>query len=245
MATVGNMASTQLLMAKAMTNYGYRGGMSSSISRKMSSSSAQANLDKIMNTTLKNKSDYFKEQYSNIYKSVFGISDDAKDTANSTVALKTSTSEAKNAADDMTSFANKLKYGGEYNQDEYAKLAQNFADSYNSMIENVGNSDNSAVLQKGVMTVNTAKVFNGSLERAGFSLGSDNKLTFNKDSLGDKVSALDIKTTFGGNYGFSNKIAHKAEQIGSLSSGKGMLTYNAFSMPNYAFSIGSLFSFYA
>ncbi len=244
MATVGNLASTQLSMAKAMTNYQNRTGLSS-LTGQISARSAQKNLDRIMNTTLKNKSTYFKDQYSNIYKSVFGITDDVRDTANSTVALRTSTTEAKSAADDMTSFANKLRYGGEYNADEYAKLAQNFADSYNGMLENVSNSDSSSVLQKGVMTVNTAKVYSSALGRAGFSLGSDNKLTFNKESLGDKVSALDIKTTFGGNYGFSNKVAQKAQQIGSLSNGKGMLTYNALSMPTYAFSMGSLFNFYA
>ena len=244
MATVGNMASTQLMMAKAMTNYGNRTSLSG-LTRKIATRSELKNLNRLTNTPLNNKNPKAKEQYSNLYKNLLGITNSALDTASSTVALKTSTSEAKNAADDMTSFANKLKYGGEYNQDEYAKLAQNFADSYNSMIENVSNSDSSSVLQKGVMTVNTAKVFNGSLERAGFSLGSDNKLSFNKESLGDKVSALDIKTTFGGNYGFSNKIAQKAQQIGSLSNGKGMLTYNAFSMPTYAFSSGSLFSFYA
>ena len=238
MATVGNMASTQLMMAKAMTNYGNRTSLSG-LTRKIATRSELKNLNRLTNTPLNNKNPNAKEQYSNLYKNLLGITNSALDTASSTVALKTSTSEAKNAADDMTSFANKLKYGGEYNQDEYAKLAQNFADSYNS------NSDSSSVLQKGVMTVNTAKVFNGSLERAGFSLGSDNKLSFNKESLGDKVSALDIKTTFGGNYGFSNKIAQKAQQIGSLSNGKGMLTYNAFSMPTYAFSSGSLFSFYA
>lgn len=244
MATVGNMASVQLSMAKAMTNYQNRTGLSG-LTSQVAARSAQKNLDRIMNTTLKNKSAYFKDQYSNIYKSVFGITDDVRDTANSTVALKTSTSSAKNAADDMTSFANKLKYGGEYNADEYAKLAQNFADSYNEMLENVGNSDSSSVLQKGVMTVNTAKVYSSALGRAGFSLGSDNKLTFNKDSLEDKVSALDIKTTFGGNYGFSNKIAQKAQQIGSMSNGTGLLSYNNLSLPTYAFSNGSLFSFYA
>ena len=244
MATVGNMASTQLMMAKAMTNYGNRTSLSG-LTRKIATRSELKNLNRLTNTPLNNKNPNAKEQYSNLYKNLLGITNSALDTASSTVALKTSTSEAKNAADDMTSFANKLKYGGEYNQDEYAKLAQNFADSYNSMIENVSNSDSSSVLQKGVMTVNTAKVFNGSLERAGFSLGSDNKLSFNKESLRDKVSALDIKTTFGGNYGFSNKIAQKAQQIGSLSNGRGMLTYNAFSMPTYAFSSGSLFSFYA
>ena len=188
MATVGNMASTQLMMAKAMTNYGNRTSLSG-LTRKIATRSELKNLNRLTNTPLNNKNPNAKEQYSNLYKNLLGITNSALDTASSTVALKTSTSEAKNAADDMTSFANKLKYGGEYNQDEYAKLAQNFADSYNSMIENVSNSDSSSVLQKGVMTVNTAKVFNGSLERAGFSLGSDNKLSFNKESLGDKVSS--------------------------------------------------------
>lgn len=244
MATVGNTASMQLSMAKAMTNYQNRTGLSS-LTGKVSERSAQKNLDRIMNTTLKNRSAYFKDQYSNLYKSLYGITEDAKDSASSTVSLRASTNETKSAADDMTSFANKLKYGGEYNQDEYAKLAQNFADSYNSMIENVGNSDSSSVLQKGVMTVNTAKVYSSALGRAGFTLGSDNKLTFNKESLGDKVSALDIKTTFGGNYGFSNKISQKAQQIASLSNGKGMLYYNSQSLPTYAFNNGSLFSFYA
>lgn len=241
MATVGNMASTQLMMAKAMTNYGNRTGLSG-LTRQITSRSQQKNLNRLTNTPLNNRNPLAKEQYSKLFNS---ITDSTRDTASSTVALRTSTSEAKNAADDMTSFANKLSYGGEYNRDEYAKLAQNFAESYNGMLENVSNSDSSSVLQKGVMTVNTAKVYRGSLERAGFSLGSDNKLTFNKESLGDKVSAMDIKTTFGGNHGFSGKIAQKAQQIGSLSNGKGMLTYNAQSMPTYAFSMGSLFNFYA
>ncbi|MDE7192768.1 MAG: hypothetical protein K2O14_02255 [Oscillospiraceae bacterium] len=240
MATVGNMASTQLMMAKAMTNYSNRTGLSG-LTRKIASRSELKNLNRLTNTPLNNKNPNAKAQYSNLYKDLSGIAD----SANGTVALRASTSEAKSAADDMTDFANKLSYGGEYNQDEYAKLAQNFAESYNGMLENVSNSDSSSVLQKGVMTVNAAKVYRGSLERAGFSLGSDNKLTFDKESLGDKVSTMDIKTTFGGNYGFSNKISQKAQQIGSLSNGKGMLTYNALSMPTYAFSMGSLLNFYA
>lgn len=244
MATVGNMASAQLMMAKVMTNYGNRTGMSS-LTRQIASRSELINLDRLTNTPLNNKNPNAKEQYSNLYKDLSGITASALDTANSTVALRASTADVKSSADSMTSFANKLKYGGEYNQDEYAKLAQNFADSYNAMLENVSNSNSSTVLQKGAMTVNTAKTFSSSLERAGFSLGSDNKLTFDNDSLGDRVSALDIKTAFGGNYGFANKMSQKAQQIDSLSNGKGLLSYNSLSMPTYAFANGSLFSFYA
>lgn len=246
MATVGNLAATQLLMARALTNYGYTQSSSNSTSSaSASSTSAQEQLDKLMTTTLKNKSDYFKEQYSKIYKSIYGLTDDNKSQANSTLALKTSSSNTMNAANDLTSYANGLKYGDEYDADEYADLAQKFVDSYNSMVENVGNSNSSSVLQKGVILVNTAKIFSASLNRAGITLGSDNKLTFDKDRLSDEVSTLDIKTTFGGDYGFSNKVSQKAQQIGSLSGGLGALSYTSSSLPSYAYNIGALFSIYA
>lgn len=82
MATVGNMASTQILMAKAMTNYTAKTGNS------VSSSKAQQTLDSLMNTKLRGKSDYFKEQYSNLYKSIYGITDSAEEKADNTVSMK-------------------------------------------------------------------------------------------------------------------------------------------------------------
>lgn len=244
MATVGNYAAIQLLSAQAQTNYSYKTGNSASSATTTTKSSAQEQLDKLLDTTLKNKDSNFREKYTQLYKSIYGLTDETAQTADTTASLKTSAAQTKTNADALTSFAKKLEYGGEYNQDDYAKLAEKFADSYNSMVEGAGDSDSQSVLQKGVILVNTAKAYSSALSRAGFTLGSDNKLTFNKDKLSD-VSATDIKTTFG-TYGFSQKTAQKASQISSAAgSGYTYSTYNSARMTNYAYSIGALFSTYA
>ena len=92
------------------------------------------------------------------------------------------------------------------------------------MIEKVGNSDKQGVLQKGVLMVNTGKVYSSALRRAGITVGSDNKLTLNDDL--SKVRATDIKTLFGTN-GFSDKVIQKAGQINSLTGGSGVFTAGA------------------
>ncbi|MGN1422795.1 MAG: hypothetical protein ACI4XA_05425 [Oscillospiraceae bacterium] len=237
MATVGNTASTQILMAKAMTNYSAKTGNSAA------KKAAQQTLDELMKTKLKGQSDYFKEQYSSLYKSIYGITDEAEEKAESTVSLKTASASVSDAANSVSDFARNLKYGGEYDSEEYAKLAQSFADKYNSFIEKVGDAENQSVLQKGVIMVNTAKVYSSSLKRAGFTLGSDNKLTFDKDKL-SKISATDIKSAFGTG-GFTDKTAQKAQQIKSLSASEGAFGYGSNSSANYAYSIGALLNLYA
>jgi hypothetical protein len=255
MATVGSLASTQLAMAQVSTKYGLSSSSltsttlssaSSTSSSKSSSSSSAAseNLTNLLNTTLKNKSSYFKEQYSNLYKSIYGITDDdTEETVDNTVSLKSAASSTQSSAEALTSYAKNLKYGGEYDEDTYSNLAQKFVDNYNSMVDKLGDSENQSVLQKGVVMVNTAKVYSSALKRAGITVGSDNKLTFNKDNLSD-VDATDIKTTFGVS-GFSDKTAQKAQQIKSMSGSTGGLTYTSSSTTNYAYSIGALFSLYA
>ena len=242
--TVGNTASLQILMASALTNYStVTGDTTYSSSNTSSSTSASEELDNILNTTLKGKSDYFKEQYSNLYKSIYGITDDDEETATSTASLKSTSAEVSSAADSLTSFAKALEYGGEYDADEYTELVQSFVDSYNSLIDKLGDSESSSVLQKGVVLVNTAKVYSSALSRAGITVGSDNKLTFDEDYLSE-VSATDIKTTFG-QYGFSEKAAQKAQQIKSASGSAGVYTYTDSSLANYVYSTGALFSIYA
>ena len=91
--------------------------------------------------------------------------------------------------------------------------------------------------------VNTAKVYSGSLSRAGITVGSDNKLTFDPEKL-SQVSATDLKTTFG-DYGFAEKTYQKAEQVSRLAGSSGLFGYTAASTQNYAYSVGALFSTYA
>jgi len=219
-------------MAQVYTKYGSQlnslyNSMSTSRYGKYSAST-QSLKDLLNSKALKNKSDIYREQFSDLYKKIYGISDDEDDSSSvsSSQSVKTASASAGNAAESMKTFANSLKYGGELDVDSYKAQAQSFVDSYNSMIEKVGNSDNNGVLQKGVLMVNSGKVYSNSLRRAGITVGADNKLTLNDDL--SKVKASDVKFIFGSN-GFSDKVIQKAGQINSLTGGSGIFTPNTVS----------------
>lgn len=229
MATVGNYARTQFNMAQIQTRYGSQLDFyNSKLSNKYGkfSSSTQSLNDLLSSRALKNKSDIYREQFSNLYKQIYGITDEGEDTSSVSTAqaVKSASANAGGAAESMKSFANGLKYGGQLDVDAYKAQAQSFVDNYNTMIDKVGNSDKSSVLQKGVLMVNTGKVYSSSLKRAGITVGSDNKLTLNDDL--SKVKASDVKFVFGSN-GFSDKVIRKSRQINELSGGSGQFTVNS------------------
>lgn len=230
MATVGNSARLQFNMAQVQTRYGSQLNdlYSSKLANKYGKySTATQSLNDLLNSkALKNKSSIFRDQFSDLYKKIYGISDDGDDSSSVSTAqaVKSASANAGGAAQSIQSFANNLKYGGELDIDTYKAQAQNFVDSYNSMIEKVGNSDNGGVLQKGVLMVNTGKVYSSSLKRAGITVGSDNKLTLNSDL--SNVKASDVKFVFGKN-GFTDKVIQKSRQINELSGGSGQFTVSS------------------
>lgn len=244
MATVGNMASVQISMAKAMTKYSGVNSTSSG-SKTATKSAAREELDKMLKTKLKNYSAEYREQYTSLYKSVFGLTDETKQKADATVSVKTASAQTKTAADALTSFAKGLKYGGELDKEQYSKLAENFAESYNKLVDASSESDSQSVLQKGVILVNTTKVYSSALKRAGFTLGSDNKLTFSIDNMSSKAGATDIKSTFGVS-GYSDKISVKAEQMkNAAGSAFTPATYTQASTPSYTYNMGALLNMLA
>lgn len=224
--TVGNSSRLQLNMAQVQTKYGDQLNQIYKTKYANRYENAAKTLDELMNSSsLKNKSDIFREQFSTLYKNIYGIKDESSDdsSVSSSQSVKTTSAAAGSAAEGMKSMANSLKYGGELDIDAYKKQAQGFVDSYNAMVDKLGKSDNQAVLQKGVLMINTAKVYSGTLDRAGITLGSDNKLTLQENL--SKVSASDVKSAFGTN-GFSDKVIQKAGQINQLSGGSGYFAPN-------------------
>lgn len=230
--TVGRTARLQFNMAKVQTQYGsaldklqgqYLAGKFNNYGKF--SSSTQSLNDLLKSNALKNKSDIYREKFSELYKSIYGIDDssESESTVASAQSIKTASANAGGAAESIKSFANDLKYGGEVDIDAYKAQAQSFVDNYNAMIDKVGNSDNQNVLQKGVLMVNTGKVYTSSLKRAGITVGADNKLTLSDDL--SKIKASDIKTAFGTN-GFSDKVIQKSRQINTLTGGSGLFTKN-------------------
>ena len=190
-------------------------------------STATQSLNDLLNSkALKNKSSIYRDQFSDLYKKIYGISGDGEDisSVSTSQAVKSASANAGGAAQSIKTFANGLKYGGELDIDAYRSQAQSFVDNYNSMIDKVGNSDKNSVLQKGVLMVNTGKVYSSSLGRAGISVSADNKLSLNDDL--SNVKASDVKFVFGSN-GFSDKVIQKSRQINELSGGSGQFTVNS------------------
>ena len=232
--TVGNSARLQLNMAQAQTKYGNQlDSLQASylVGNKLNkyglkNTKATQTLDELLKSSkLKGKDENFRSQFSELYKSIYGIADDSEDDSTASAqSIKTASASAGNAAEGIKSFADGMKYGDEVDVDAYKKYAQSFVDSYNAMVDKVGNSDNAQVLQKGVLMVNSGKVYTGALRRAGITVGADNKLSVNSDL--SKVSAVNIKSAFGSN-GFSDKVIQKAGQINELTGGSGVFSANA------------------
>lgn len=233
--TVGNSASMQLRMAQVMTKYGSQyDSIYSSYSNKYNTfntkktgGSLDALNDLLKSSKLKNKSAEYRDMFSELYKNIYGISDDSESSdVSSLQSTKSASASAGSSALNIKNFADSLKYGGEVDLDSYKTVAQNFVDSYNEMIEKVGNSDSQNVLQQGVYMVNQAKVYSSALSRAGITLGSDNKLTMNSDL--SKVTATNIKSTFG-DMGFASKVEQRARNINQYSGGSGVFASGSYS----------------
>ena len=169
----------QLKMAQASAKTGVSTGSLFSKST-FSAGKNSTSINDAMDSILKNKNDYFKAQYKKLYSSIFP-SDEDTEKADKTVTVKQAASAAAKSSEDLVSYANSLDYGDTVDAEAASKKIQSFVDDYNDMVGALGESDNQSVLQKGVVMVNTTKVYSSALKRAGITVGSDNKLTFDKD----------------------------------------------------------------
>ncbi|MBQ9948937.1 MAG: hypothetical protein IJO91_11175 [Oscillospiraceae bacterium] len=241
MSTIGNMAMQQYRAAVFTTKYNYAMNNAYNKQNKYDITKTAADYDKFWENITKDKDAYIQEQYEKLYNSVFGIKDE--EAADKTVTLKQASNDVMSSAEAISGFAKGLKFGGEYDTETAQKYIEDFVSDYNTFIDKLGDAEDQQVLQKGVIMVNTAKVYSGSLGRVGIDVGSDNKLTFNKDYMSE-ISATDLRLTFG-DMGFSEKTAQKAEQINRLAGSSGFFSYTAASTQNYSYNIGALFSTYA
>lgn len=241
MATIGNLASVQYKMALVNTSQQYMNNLYKN-TYKTQNIFDTSSADEVLKNYTERGDEYVKEQYEKLYNSIFGSKDGEE--AEKQVSLKQASGNVLNDADKLSQFAKSLRFGDkEYDTETAQKYIESFVENYNTFIDKVGDSDNQNVLQKGVIMVNTAKAYSGSLGRVGITVGSDNKLSFNKDYMSE-ISATDMRTTFG-DMGFSDKVAQKAEQIYRLSGSAGLYGYTANSTQNYAYNIGALFNTYA
>ncbi|MCH5193697.1 MAG: hypothetical protein J1F11_07025 [Oscillospiraceae bacterium] len=143
------------------------------------------------------------------------------------------------------SYGAKIGYNMDKVADSATSMIEKFVDSYNNTMDSLEKSDSVQALEKGVSLVNTTRAFARTLNRIGISVGSDNRLTVDKDKLA-KSSAGDIKSLFDGNYSYAAKVADKAGTISRAASLSAQLSYNkqgqAYNKNNYASIFDMMFN---
>ncbi len=148
----------------------------------------------------------FKKNALEEFKKIFA---EENDNSTSEDSLKLSQN-----AKDLSGYAAALATGSADFSDPEKTLSsvKNFVESYNNTLDSIQNSDNVSILEKGVSMVNTSKAFSRTLGRIGISVGSDNRLTLNEDTL-KTASEGTLKSLFSGSYSYANKIADKASFV--------------------------------
>lgn len=126
----------------------------------------------------------------------------------------------------------------DYDWDAIVGAVKRFAEDYNSMLKEAGESKNNSVLRSSVWMVNMTAKSAGLLEDVGITIGKDNALTVDET----KLKAADfsvIRTLFSGYGSYAGRIVQKAGSIG-IAAGKNTATYT--SNATYSKTLASLVS---
>ena len=109
------------------------------------------------------------------------------------------------------------KTGEEVTKEDYdwkaiTKAVKSFVDDYNSTVEKAGESDTKNVLRNAAWMTKTTKATERLLERAGISVGADNKLELDEDAL-KKADISTLKSVFTCYNSFESKVYDKAQSM--------------------------------
>ncbi len=160
---------------------------------------------------------------SGAYKKLLNAYYDKKNTtASSTKAMeaekqaKIGLNDTKTDATTLNKAATKLKNTDFSNSDTVAKNVQSFVDAYNNSIDTTSEVDTKSILRKTLWMIGDTKASSNLLKDVGITIGSDNKLSLNKETLKAADTAT-IKTLFSGTNSFADKVANKASDLVNLS----------------------------
>ena len=113
----------------------------------------------------------------------------------------------------------------DYDWDKIVKAVKTFVDDYNSVVEEIGNSDEKRVLRNGVWLTGMTKSTEKLLKKTGITIGKGNKLELDEEEFKEAGIAT-IKSAFYGYGSFAQRISQKAERISSAAVGKNTYTRN-------------------
>ena len=137
----------------------------------------------------------------------------AKEAENSKTDTKTDTEVAEEAVSlkKKASTLSNMDYTEE-NKSKIASGVKDFVDSYNDLISSASNSDSTSVSNTAKHLSMYTKANETMLNRVGITIGSDNKLSVNSDTL-NKANVADLKNLFKGSTSFIGRTSSYATSI--------------------------------
>ena len=122
-----------------------------------------------------------------------------------------------------------------YDTDAIYKAVKNFTDSYNSLIDEVGNSNTKSILRAGASMVNVTEANRKSLSDIGISIGADNKLT---------IDMSKVKAMFADNSYYGTEVKRQAGRAESYAKSEAAKanTYQKSGSYTYNYRTGELYN---
>ena len=130
-----------------------------------------------------------------------------------------------------------------YDTDAIYKAVKNFTDSYNSLIDEVGNSNTKSISRAGASMVNVTEANRKSLSDIGISIGADNKLTIDEEKF-KKTDMSKVKAMFADSSYYGTEVKRQAGRAESYAKSEAAKanTYQKSGSYTYNYRTGELYN---
>ena len=130
-----------------------------------------------------------------------------------------------------------------YDTDKIYKAVSDFVDQYNSMIDTAGKSNVKSILNAESTMVSMTNKNSALLDSAGISIGSDNKLTINKDEF-KKADMSTVKSMFNSTGSYAYQVSAQASMINYYAENEASKanTYNNAGAYTYNYATGEMYN---
>lgn len=130
-------------------------------------------------------------------------------------ALSSVKSASKNLSTDASALAN-MDYD-KSSRDEIYDAVKKMADSYNAVVDSAKKSSLTSISKSVTWMTDDTKARAKQLEKLGITIGTDNKITVDKDKFA-QANLTDIKSVFKGSGGLADRHAQRANGLVNLAS---------------------------
>ena len=121
-----------------------------------------------------------------------------------------------------------------YDRDSIKKAVKSYVNEYNSYIDSASELDAPEILNKTYSMVKETARKENMLKEAGITIGSNNKLSVDEDTL-DKADISTLKTLFTGSGSYADNIAGKASESARIANS---VAYNSTHASSYTYKGG-------